>query len=115
MADKKRQAELFALNGGDKDFSLWKANARGVDLNVNFAASWGKGKRNLRVAGAENYIGEKPFSEPETLTLKNFTQKIKRQEVLPRYSLRGRVNLLVTYWSDSPSTVSAFSSVAPLP
>ena len=93
VADKKQQTELFALNGGDKDFSLWKANARGVDLNVNFAASWGKGKRNLRVAGAENYIGEKPFSEPETLTLKNFTQKIK-----PDYTVSYHTKGEEIYW-----------------
>ena len=30
---KKRQAQLLALNGGSTDFSLWKAFARGVDLN----------------------------------------------------------------------------------
>ena len=70
--DKKR---LSSLNG-DTDFSLWKANARGVDLNVNFDAEWGKGTKNVRYAGAENYVGKKPFSEPETKALKKFTEKI---------------------------------------
>lgn len=55
---------------------LWKANARGVDLNCNFDAEWGTGKLNVKKNGAENCIGQKPFSESETLALKNFTLKI---------------------------------------
>ncbi len=55
---------------------LYKANARGVDLNVNFDARWGTGKSNVQVAGAENYIGEKPFSEPESKALKDFTLRV---------------------------------------
>ena len=65
--DKRR---LISLNGGRSDFSLWKANANGVDLNVNFDAEWGKGAANVKIAGAENYVGKTPFSEPETLALK---------------------------------------------
>lgn len=56
---------------------LWKANARGVDLNCNFDACWGEGRLNTRTRGSENCIGDKPFSEPETLALKNFTLKIR--------------------------------------
>jgi len=52
---------------------LYKSNGRGVDLNVNFDARWGKGKSNVKVLGDENYIGEYPFSEPETKALRDFT------------------------------------------
>ncbi len=55
---------------------LWKANAKGVDLNVNFDARWGTGVRNKRVAGASDYIGEYPFSAAESLALKNFTLRV---------------------------------------
>jgi g-D-glutamyl-meso-diaminopimelate peptidase len=55
---------------------LYKANGRGVDLNVNFDALWGKGVKNAKKKGEENYIGEKPFSEPETIALRDFTLKI---------------------------------------
>ena len=48
---------------GDK---LYKANARRVDLNVNFDARWGGGAKNVREKASENYIGECPFSEAET-------------------------------------------------
>ena len=56
---------------------LYKANGRGVDLNVNFDARWGCGEKNVCVVNDENYIGEKPFSEPESVALKDFTLKIK--------------------------------------
>ncbi|MCL2797889.1 MAG: hypothetical protein FWD58_07540 [Firmicutes bacterium] len=57
----------------NKNRALFKANARGVDLNVNFDAGWGTGRQNTREAGCENYIGPHPFSEPETKALRDFT------------------------------------------
>lgn len=60
-----------------KEKPLYKANANGVDLNVNFDASWGKGEQNLFVRGDENYIGERPFSESETKALRDFTLSVK--------------------------------------
>ena len=35
---KFQQRKLLKINNGSKDFLLWKANARGVDLNNNFDA-----------------------------------------------------------------------------
>lgn len=74
-ADKDRRARLVALNGGE-DFSLWKANAAGVDLNVNFDARWGTGKSNVFSPAPANYVGERPLSEPESRALAAFTEKI---------------------------------------
>lgn len=81
VADGDARRKLLVWNRG-KDFSLWKANGRGVDLNVNFSARWGTGARNTRYAGAENYIGAFPFSEMETMALKSFTE-----EILPDYTV----------------------------
>ena len=50
-----RLEALLSLNGGD-DFSLWKANAEGTDLNVNFPARWGARARKL--------CGGVPFKRP---------------------------------------------------
>ena len=57
--------------------ALWKANARGVDLNCNFDADWGSGRLNTTVRGSENCIGDCPFSECESAALKDFTLKIR--------------------------------------
>ncbi len=67
---------LKKVNGGD-DFSLWKANARAVDLNVNFPARWGMGKGNKFKPAPHGYIGAFPLSEPETRSLCAFTQKVE--------------------------------------
>lgn len=52
---------------------LFKANANGVDLNVNFDAMWGKGEQNEFAPNFQNYVGKMPFSEPETRALRDFT------------------------------------------
>lgn len=72
-ADAKK---IRGINGGSDDFSLWKANARGVDLNVNFDVDWGKGKQNVFSPAPQNYVGAKPHSEPETQALAEFTERI---------------------------------------
>lgn len=56
-------------------YPLWKANARGVDINCNFDADWGCGRFNTTTRGSENCIGDCPFSERETQALRNFTLK----------------------------------------
>lgn len=73
-----RRGELLYLNGG-ADFSLWKANARAVDLNVNFDARWGTGAQNVRMPSAANYVGIASFSEPETQALRDFTRAVSPQ------------------------------------
>ena len=70
---EKLKQNLININNGNLDFSQWKANANAVDLNVNFDAQWGKGVQNVKVRGAENYIGPFPFSEPESMALRDFT------------------------------------------
>jgi len=64
-----RQKFLTRINHGSSDFSLWKANLRAVDLNVNFDAGWGQGRSNLTEPAPANYIGPEPHSEPETRAL----------------------------------------------
>ena len=85
-----RQGEtLLALNGGSPDFSLWKASATGVDLNVNFDADWGKGAKNRFTPAPENYVGPHPASEPETRALCEFTEKL-RPVLTISYHAKGR-------------------------
>ena len=65
----KERTTLLRLNDGSTDFSKWKANVRGVDINVNFPADWGKGKSNVTRPAPENSIGPCPFSERETVCI----------------------------------------------
>ena len=75
---KERRAALTEINGGE-DFSLWKANAEAVDLNVNFDARWGTGKLNSRIPASENYVGCEPLCAPESRALCDFTLRVQPQ------------------------------------
>lgn len=65
---------------------LFKANANGVDLNVNFDARWGQGKENVRHVNDQNYIGNSPFSEPESKSLRDFTLLVMPDMTLSYHS-----------------------------
>lgn len=67
---------LMKINGG-KNFGLWKANGRGVDLNVNFDAGWGEGASNVTYPSSANYIGQSPMSEPEVRAIADLTEKFR--------------------------------------
>ncbi len=71
-----RRRVLKSINGST-DFSQFKANANGVDLNNNFDAKWGSGKESCFVASPHGFVGEAPMSEPEVQSLALFTMKIK--------------------------------------
>ena len=88
-----RREFLLRVNGSE-DFSLWKANADAVDLNVNFSARWGTGKSNLTRPAPENYIGSSPFCAPESLALKDFTYRVR-----PDYTVSWHTKGEEIYWS----------------
>lgn len=73
----KRRKFLLDINNQSKDFSLFKANANGVDLNTNFDARWGTGKANLFYPSPHGFVGESPNSEPCTKALVALTKKVK--------------------------------------
>lgn len=83
---------LVDINGGT-NFSLWKANANAVDLNVNFDAAFGTGKQNVFAPAPSDYVGECPFSEPETRALAEFTLRLSPLVTLS-YHLKGEI----VYW-----------------
>lgn len=87
VRSKERKNNLLKINGSS-DFSLWKANGDGVDLNVNFDARWGEGEHNEFCKSAQNYVGKYPFSARETRALANFTKSIKPCVTLS-YHLKG--------------------------
>ncbi len=70
---------VIAYNGGE-DFSLWQANARGVDLNHNYNAFFDEYKELEKergiTQGRTKYSGEYPESEPETAALCSFIRYI---------------------------------------
>ncbi len=72
-------AERVLRMNGDHNFSLWQANARGVDLNHNYDAEFEKCKKaeeaqGIFSGGPTRYGGTYPESEPETAALVSLTE-----------------------------------------
>ncbi|WP_257345839.1 M14 family metallopeptidase [Pseudalkalibacillus decolorationis] len=67
---------VVELNNGSYDFSGWKANIRGVDLNNQFPAKWEvEETRKPQQPAPRDYPGEKSLSEPETMAMAELTQQ----------------------------------------
>jgi len=66
-------SEMLLKHQSDGDFSHWKANCRGVDLNHNYDDGFSEykhfEKENGITRGAQMYSGEFPESEPESAAL----------------------------------------------
>ena len=88
LSEAQKQ-NLAKINKG-KDFSLWRANGRGVDCKVNFDALWGKGKSNITHVASANYIGERACSEREVQNLMELANQIKPVLTLS-YHTKGNV------------------------
>ena len=60
--------DLLSINKGSTDFSGWKANIRGVDLNNQFPANWEieKERKEPKSPAPRDYPGDAPLTEPET-------------------------------------------------
>ena len=88
-----RRAERIRAFMGDKSLSLYKANADGVDLNVNFNARWGTGAQNVFQPASENYVGPFCESAAEVRALAAFTKSMRPHATV---SLHTKGNVL--YW-----------------
>ncbi|SFL25164.1 g-D-glutamyl-meso-diaminopimelate peptidase [Paenibacillus sp. 1_12] len=69
--------QLLEWNGGSTDFSGWKANVRGVDLNDQFPANWEleRARRQVANPASRDYSGTSPLSEPEARAMEAFTRE----------------------------------------
>jgi murein tripeptide amidase MpaA len=89
----KNPGYVLSLNGGSTNFSSWKANIRGVDLNRQYPLNWSKMESKSK-PGPENYKGTKPLSEPESKALYDFTMS-KDFKTAVAYHTSGSI----LYWS----------------
>lgn len=87
-------SQVIEWNNGSLDFSGWKANIRGVDLNDQFPAKWElERERNPKEPGPRDYGGEKPLSEPEAIAMADLTKNMDFARVLA-FHTQGKV----IYW-----------------
>ena len=92
---------VLLANHGNTDFSKWKANGRGVDLNRNYHAGFADCMRQttqrMQLYGApEGYCGTHPESEPEVLSLCQFIRRTVPLDLLLSFHTAGE-EIFYTY------------------
>jgi g-D-glutamyl-meso-diaminopimelate peptidase len=80
----RMREEVLAINSGSNDFSGWKANIRGVDLNNQYPANWEieKERKEPKSPAPRDYPGDAPLTEPEAIAMARLTQKRQFSRVL---------------------------------
>ena len=78
-SDSYKNAEKLSEGTGIPFPSGWKANIRGVDLNLNYPAEWEEAKRvkyaqGYTSPGPRDFVGASPFSEPESRAMGEYTK-----------------------------------------
>lgn len=77
------RTNVIEWNNGSTDFSGWKANINGVDLNDQFPAGWEiERERNRKTPGPRDYGGESPLSQPESIAMAKLTREMDFARVL---------------------------------
>jgi murein tripeptide amidase MpaA len=90
----KNPQYVLSLNGNRADFSSWKANIRGVDLNRQYPADWENIRDNSTAPGPSHFKGYQPLSEPEVQAIYNFT-KAHSFKIAVAYHSAGQI----LYWN----------------
>lgn len=75
-AEEPYRTQVLDINEGSANFSGWKANIRGVDLNDQFPARWElESARGRRQPAPRDYAGEAPLTEPEAQAMAEMTRQ----------------------------------------
>ncbi len=86
--------EALRINSGHSDFSGWKANIRGVDLNKQYPAKWElEAARKPKKPSPRDFPGNRPLTEPESIAMANLAEKRSFEKVLA-FHTQGEV----IYW-----------------
>lgn len=84
---------LLSMNGGSSDFSRWKANAQGIDINRQYPAEWTGIRYSTQYPMYKNYKGSEPAETAEAQSMIRFTYDAD-PEIALSYHTSGRV----LYW-----------------
>ncbi|MGY3714295.1 M14 family metallopeptidase [Sutcliffiella cohnii] len=82
--DASYKKQVVAINGGSEDFTGWKANIRGVDLNNQYPANWDieKERKIPKAPAFRDYPGNAPLTEPEAIIMEELANREQFDMVL---------------------------------
>lgn len=91
-AAERQWAERIAAG---QPLRLWKANARGVDLNLNYPAGWEQAVKikGLSAPSPRNWPGPHPLSEPESRLMAALAQQVQPEVTVTLHAQGGEI-----YW-----------------
>ena len=98
----------------------WQANARGVDLNHNYDAMWHLSRTVIKKSGISEpgptrFPGPRPYSEPESRALAEFTRRLNPDLVIAFHS-QGKViyhGFMGKEPSETYQIAKAFETISP--
>lgn len=81
---EEKNKEVISVNNGSTDFTGWKANIRGVDLNNQFPANWEieKERKEPKSPAPRDYPGDAPLTEPEAMIMAKLAELEKFDRML---------------------------------
>jgi g-D-glutamyl-meso-diaminopimelate peptidase len=80
-----KQVKIFEMNGYSPDFTKWKANGVGIDLNRQYPAGWNE-LEGIPIRWYQFYKGKVPLQAGEVKVITSFTKKIKPLMALSYHS-----------------------------
>ncbi|MBA2873470.1 M14 family metallopeptidase [Thermaerobacillus caldiproteolyticus] len=108
--------EVIRINSGSLDFSQWKANIRGIDLNNQFPAKWEveQARKIPKAPAPRDFPGVAPLTEPETKAMAALTNESDFAMILAFHTQGKEI-----YWgyegfepSEAEKTVNEFANVS---
>jgi g-D-glutamyl-meso-diaminopimelate peptidase len=110
------RSEVIRINNGSLNFSDWKANIRGIDLNNQFPAKWEveKERKIPKQPAPRDFPGFAPLSEPETMSMAKLTEEGNFFKILAFHTQGKEI-----YWgyeglepAESEKTVNEFAKLS---
>jgi len=76
LGDDKIKSMVVKINNGSHDFSDWKANIRGVDLNNQYPAFWEieQARKIPKSPASRDFPGNRPLTEPESIAMEQLVK-----------------------------------------
>lgn len=102
-------ALLRKYNNGSSNFTRWKANMQGIDLNRQYPANWNSIKYAVSYPAYQNYKGTRPAQAPEVKQMMDYTYKVD-PEVTISYHSSGEI--IFWYFNNISSNMARDKEIA---